>query len=86
MLLVLDDIYQNAHFNELETNEKDGGQFSPHIFLRETRAYPHEKGEYDKQGEIPPLIMILLLVHPSYTLTSPFNTQRVINTVKTKTT
>jgi hypothetical protein len=23
-----------------ETNEKDGGQFSPHILLRETRAYP----------------------------------------------
>ena len=31
-----------------ETNEKDGGQFSPHILLRETRAYPHEKGECDK--------------------------------------
>ena len=41
-----DDIYQNAQFNE--TNEKDGGQFSPHILLRETRAYPHEKGECDK--------------------------------------
>ena len=41
-----DDIYQNAQFNE--TNEKDGGQFSPHILLRETKAYPHEKGECDK--------------------------------------
>ena len=52
--VLLDDIYQNAHFNE--TNKKDGGQFSPHILLRETRAqaYPHEKGECDKQGEIPP--------------------------------
>ncbi len=44
--MLLDDIYQNAHFNE--TNEKDRGQFSPHILLRETRAYPHEKGECDK--------------------------------------
>jgi hypothetical protein len=33
----------------------------------------------DKQGEIPPLIL-----YPSYTLTSPFNTQGVINTVKPK--
>ena len=41
-----DDIYQNAQFNE--TNKKDGGQFSPHILLRETKAYPHEKGECDK--------------------------------------
>ena len=37
--VLLDDIYQNAHFNE--TNEKDRGQFSPHILLR-------EKGECDK--------------------------------------
>ena len=44
--VLLDDIYQNAHFNE--TNDKDGGQLSPHILLRETRAYPHEKGECDK--------------------------------------
>ena len=43
---VRDDIYQNVQFNE--TSEKDGGQFSPHILLRETRAYPHEKGECDK--------------------------------------
>ena len=37
--VLLDDICQNAHFNE--TNDKDRGQLSPHIFLRETRAYPH---------------------------------------------
>ena len=37
--MLLDDIYQNAHFNE--TNDKDGGQLSPHILLR-------EKGECDK--------------------------------------
>ena len=77
--MLLDDICQNAHFNE--RNDKDRGQLSPHIFLRETRAYSHEKGECDKQGEITPPIL-----YPSYTLTSPFNTQRVINTVKTKTT
>ena len=37
--VLLDDICQNAHFNE--RNDKDRGQLSPHIFLRETRAYPH---------------------------------------------
>ena len=40
------DIYQRAHFNE--TNDKDGGQRSPRISIRETRAYPYQEGECDK--------------------------------------
>ena len=40
--------FTNAHAYFNETNDKDGGQLAPHIFLRETRAYPHEKGECDK--------------------------------------
>ena len=36
-----------------ETNNKDESQLSPRISIRETRAYPYQKGECDKQGEIP---------------------------------
>ena len=49
--VLLDVIFQRAYFNE--TNDKDGSQLSPRISIRETRAYPYQKGECDKQGEIP---------------------------------
>ena len=39
-------IFQRAYFNE--TNDKDGSQLSPRISIRETRAYPYQKGECDK--------------------------------------
>ena len=48
--LLPDDIYQHsdAHFNEKNDKDRDGGQLSPRISIRETRAYPYQKGECDK--------------------------------------
>ena len=40
--------FTNAHAHFNETNDKDGGQLSPRISMRETRAYPYQKGECDK--------------------------------------
>ena len=70
--LLPDDIYQHsdAHFNEKNDKDRDGGQLPPRrISIRETRTYPYQKGECDKQGEIPrrpPLsytIYSTLLIH-----------------------
>lgn len=52
-LLPDDDIYQHrdsdAHFNEKNDKDRDGGQLSPRrISIRETRTYPYQKGECDK--------------------------------------
>ena len=49
--LLPDDIYQHsdAHFNEKNDKDRDGGQLSPRrISIRETRTYPYQKGECDK--------------------------------------
>ena len=40
--------FTNAHAHFNETNDKDGGQLSPRISIRETRAYPYQRGECDK--------------------------------------
>ena len=87
LLPASDDIYQHsdAHLNEKNDKDRDGGQLSPRrISIRETRTYPYQKGEGDKKGEIPPPAPPPSYTLPSYTLTTPFNTQRVINTVKLK--
>ena len=52
-VVLFEETYQCAHFNETYQCDKDGGRFSPRISIRETRAYPYQKGECDKQGEIP---------------------------------
>ena len=61
-------------FTQLNTNIVDHWETWQHG-TRKSEA----ESVCDKQGEIPPLIL-----YPSYTLTSPFNTPRVINTVKSK--
>ena len=37
--------FTNAHAHFNETNDKDGGQLSPRISIRETRACPYQNGE-----------------------------------------